>query len=218
MTRTPIARSARRHLAAGVSTIRMTTAAHRTTRIQAYHTWRAEQGLLVMTLLSILWACLTGLLAQVRFPLPFTPVPFTMQVFGILLGGVLLGTRHGTLAQAIYVGVGIAGVPWFQGYHGGWEYFLGPTGGYLLAAPFAAAVAGLLVHRARPAPAARALLGMAAGLVVIYAMGMTWLAVALDIGLGRAFLLGVAPFVLVDAAKILLAGAVARPFVAGRGG
>lgn len=179
-----------------------------------FHAWRSTRSLTFMLALSLAWAVLMGLLAQVRVPLPFTPVPFTMQVFGILLGGVVLGTRYGALAQAVYVGVGILGVPWFQGYNGGWTYFLGPTGGYLLAAPLAAAVTGVLVARVGLRPGLRAALAMFAGVSVIYLVGMTWLAVALDIGLARAFVLGVAPFVLLDALKAAAAAWLARPFVA----
>lgn len=177
-----------------------------------FHAWRDNRSVAFMLTFSLAWAVFMGLLAQVRIPLPFTPVPFTMQVFGVLLGGVILGVRYGMLAQIVYVGVGILGVPWFQGYNGGWEYFLGPTGGYLLACPLAAVAAGAIAHRATLRPFVRSSLAMLAGITVIYALGMTWLALALDVSLARAFVLGVAPFVLVDAAKALAAAILARPF------
>lgn len=181
-----------------------------------FHAWRENQSLTMMLGLCLGWAVLMGLLAQVRVPLWFTPVPFTMQVFGILLGGVILGTRFGALAQAIYVGVGILGVPWFQGYDGGWAYFLGPTGGYLLAAPFAAALTGAIVGLPRLRPAVRSALAMFAGIAVIYILGMAWLAVVLDVSLPRAFVLGVAPFMLLDALKAVAAAVLGRPFVYAR--
>lgn len=178
-----------------------------------YRVWRESRSVLVMLTCALLWAGLMGLLAQVRIPLPFTPVPFTMQVFGVLLGGVILGTAYGTLAQALYVGIGIAGVPWFQGYHGGWEYFLGPTGGYLLAYPIAALFVGSMASRAPVRPAARSLVAMLVGLMVVYACGMTWLAWVLDVSIARAFALGVAPFIVVDVLKAAGAAALARPFL-----
>lgn len=178
-----------------------------------FHAWRETRTLTNMVVLSLVWAVLMGLLAQVRIPLWFTPVPFTMQVFGILLGGVILGTRFGALAQVMYVGIGILGMPWFQGYNGGWAYFLGPTGGYLLAAPLAAAVTGVIVGSTVLRPAVRSTVAMFAGISVIYLLGMTWLAVVLDVSIARAFVLGVAPFVLVDALKAVLAMGLARPFV-----
>lgn len=178
-----------------------------------FHAWRETRSVTTLLLLSLAWACLMGLLAQVRIALPFTPVPFTMQVFGILLGGVLLGARHGALAQFLYVGLGIAGIPWFQGSHGGLAYFLGPTGGYLLAAPIAAWLTGTLAQARLLRPAPRAFAAMLAGMLVVYALGMTWLAFALGIGLGKAFVLGVAPFLALDAAKAAAAAAMARPFV-----
>lgn len=178
-----------------------------------FRAWRESQSTLMMLTFSLLWAAMMGLLAQIRVPLPFTPVPFTMQVFGVLLGGVVLSTAYGALAQLAYVCVGIAGVPWFQGYHGGWEYFLGPTGGYLLAYPIAALWVGLAVSRFRVRPSFRSSAAMLGGLVIIYGFGVTWLAWVLDITLARAFLLGVAPFVLIDLLKALAAAAVARPFI-----
>ena len=72
-------------------------------------------------------ACATGLSAQVRIPLPFTPVPITMQTFLVLISGVILGRRWGGLSQIMYVGVGVLGIPWFAG-----SSIFGPTGGYLI--------------------------------------------------------------------------------------
>jgi biotin transport system substrate-specific component len=72
-------------------------------------------------------ACVTGLSAQIRLPLPFTPVPITMQTFFVLLAGVLLGRNWGGISQVIYVGLGILGLQWFAG-----GSIFGPTGGYLI--------------------------------------------------------------------------------------
>jgi biotin transport system substrate-specific component len=75
-------------------------------------------------------------------------VPFTLQVLALILSGLLLGPRYGALAQAVYVLVGAVGVPVFSEFSGGLGVILGPTGGYLLSYPVAAAVAGL----GHPAP------------------------------------------------------------------
>jgi biotin transport system substrate-specific component len=77
-------------------------------------------------------ACITGLSAQIRIPLPFTPVPITMQTFFVLLAGVLLGRNWGGISQIIYVGAGVLGVQWFTGGLGGYGVIFGPTGGYLI--------------------------------------------------------------------------------------
>ena len=88
--------------------------------------WRRGLGLAGNVMLSLCFAGLTGLAAQVRVPLPFTPVPITGQVFAVLLGGVFLGGGYGALSQILYLGMGAAGVPWLAG--GGSGLPLGPTG------------------------------------------------------------------------------------------
>ena len=87
-------------------------------------------------------AVVTGLLAQVRVPLPWTPVPFTGQTFAVLLAGVLLGRWWGGLSQVLYVALGVAGVPWFAGWSGGSGVLVGPTGGYVLGFVLAALFVG----------------------------------------------------------------------------
>lgn len=82
-------------------------------------------------ILALGFAMATGLLAQVRFALPFTPVPVTGQTFGVLLAGVLLGRSWGGISMALYAGLGALGIPWFAGFTGGIGALAGPTGGYL---------------------------------------------------------------------------------------
>ncbi len=91
--------------------------------------WRYELSLPMKLALAFGMAALTGLLAQVRFQLPWTPVPLTGQTLAVLLAGVALGKWWGGISMAIYAGLGIAGVPWFQGWNGGLAYLAGPTGG-----------------------------------------------------------------------------------------
>src|ERR687889_115461 len=93
-------------------------------------------------------AAVTAVTAQITIPLPFSPVPFTLQVLAVILSGLLLGPRYGALSQAIYVLIGAIGVPVFAGFSGGLGIVLGPTGGYLLSYPAAAAVAGLSTRAA----------------------------------------------------------------------
>lgn len=168
-----------------------------------------------------LMAAVTAVAAQITIPLPFSPVPFTLQVLAVILTGLLLGPRHGALAMAVYVLIGAIGIPVFAGFRGGLGVVLGPTGGYLLAYPVAAAVAGLAAHALRTSPRARAtvtgLLFGALGLAVIYALGAGWLSVVADLPVGVAVLQGVAPFVVLDAIKVLiatLAAVAAAPAIA----
>ncbi|HEU0012149.1 MAG TPA: biotin transporter BioY [Longimicrobium sp.] len=160
------------------------------------------------------FAATTALGAKIAVPLPGTPIPFTLQPLFVLLAGALLGARLGALSQAAYLGLGIAGLPVFAA-GGGAAYLLGPTGGYLLAYPLAAFLAGSMADRA----ALARLGGLLAGLGAIYWGGLAWLAIQ---GLAsRAVVIGVAPFLLADLAKVaivmLVAGRV-RPRAAERFG
>lgn len=160
------------------------------------------------------FAALTALAARVAVPIPGTPVPFTFQVIAVLLAGWMLGPRLGAASQAAYLGAGAVGLPVFAA-GGGLAYFLGPTGGYLLAYPLAAAVVGWTVGRGTGL--GTQVLGLVGGVAVIHAGGAGWL--ALVAGHEGAFAAGVLPFLAVDILKVLFAllvgrrvGATARRF------
>lgn len=151
-----------------------------------------------------LFAVATAVSARISVALPFSPVPITLQVLAVVLTGFVLGPRDGFIAQALYLKAILLGAPWTTGGLSGPAAFMAPTGGYLLAFPLAAALAGWLAHHpGSPKPLWRALGGMSA-LAVIYALGMGWLSVYVG-GLGDAWRLGVAPFVGVDALKVTIA-------------
>ena len=162
---------------------------------------------------TALMAAVTAVAAQITVPLPFSPVPFTLQVLAVILSGLLLGPRYGALAQAIYVLVGAVGVPVFAGFRGGLGVVLGPTGGYLLSYPVAAALAGLAAYAAANAVRRRALwygfVWGCVGLAVIYAVGATWLAAVTDLPFAAALAQGVLPFVAFDLIKVAMAALVA---------
>ena len=158
-----------------------------------------------------LMAAITAVAAQITIPLE--PVPFTFQVLAVVLSGLLLGPRYGALAMAIYVLVGAVGVPVFAGLRGGLGIVFGDTGGYLLAYPLAAAVAGLAARATANAPRRRAIVtgflwGVAA-LAVIYALGAAWLSVIAGLSPAAAVAAGVLPFVVFDLIKVGLAALVA---------
>ncbi len=164
---------------------------------------------------TALMAAVTAVSSQIAIPL--FPVPFTLQVFAVVLTGLLLGPRHGALAMAIYLLVGAVGVPVFAGFKGGLGIIFGPTGGYLVSYPLAAAIAGLAAHAVANAAARtlrrRALtLSVIAGtaaLLVIYAVGMTWLVIVAQLPMLVALAQGVLPFVAFDLVKVGLAALVA---------
>src|SRR5438093_7348200 len=109
----------------------------------------------------------TALGAQLAIPLPWSPVPITGQTFAVVLSGALLGARRGFLAQALYLAEGALGLPVFAAGAAGPAVFAGPTAGYLMAFPFAAAVTGALVGRGWDRRFATMFLAMLLGSAVI---------------------------------------------------
>lgn len=161
------------------------------------------------TLAIALAAGALALSAQFALPIPGTPVPLTLQPFVVVLAGLLLGPVDAAAAMLLYLAAGALGLPVFAPIGApGLARLLGPTGGYLLAYPVAAAVAARL-GAGREAFAARALAAIA-GILVIYLGGVAQLAV-LSGSLVSASLLGVLPFVAADAVKAIVAGALSAP-------
>src|SRR5829696_2942612 len=113
---------------------------------------------------------LVAVAAQVVVPVPFSPVPMTLQPLAVLVVGGLLGAAAGLAALTTYLALGLVGLPVFAGGSSGVVHLLGPTGGYLLAFPVAAAVTGALL--ARSAGVLRTLLACAVGMAVIHAGGV----------------------------------------------
>lgn len=153
-------------------------------------------------------AVLTAAAAQVSVPLPWTPVPFSLQPMAVLLTGAVLGARLGTSAQALYLVAGIAGLPVFAAVQGlplGAARLLGPTGGFLLAFPLAAAVAGAVARRGAWTHAA---LGALGGMVTLYAGGVATLALLVPGGLGEAVALTLAVLGPADLLKAAAAAAM----------
>src|SRR5207302_181693 len=154
---------------------------------------------------------LTAIAAQVSVPLPFTPVPFTFQPMVVLVGAAALGARLGAASQVLYLALGFAGLPVFAASPVlalGAARLFGPTGGYLLAYPLAAFVAGALAERGFDRNYLTAVLAMTCGLAVVFAGGVFWLAFGLARGLSSALAAGFYPFILADVVKLLLAAGV----------
>lgn len=178
---------------------------------QNFYDWRDSAETVQMLMLAFVFACLTGLGAFIRVYTPFSPVPFTAQVFFVLLSGAVLGSRYGGLSQLLYVLLGVLGVPWFAGGAAGVEYVMGATGGYLVGFVLAAALVGHIVNRGPEARTLPALLPiMLLGVLVIYGVGSTWLAIVLDLTAWQAVTLGIAPFIALDAVKAVLAAGAGR--------
>ena len=153
--------------------------------------------------LALAFSLLTALSAQAVIPLPFTPVPITGQTFAVLLTGALLGPRLGAMTLALYLLEGGMGLPVFAHGAAGAARLLGPTGGYLLSYPFAAALIGGLAERGWDRRPATMLAAMLLGSLVVFTMGAGWL--AHFVGPAHAFTGGVLPFLPGDMIKALLA-------------
>jgi biotin transport system substrate-specific component len=158
---------------------------------------------------------LTAAAAQVSFPLPYTPVPLTLQPMLVLVAGAVLGPRLGATSQILYLAAGAAGLPVFAfspELPQGVARLLGPTGGYLMAYPFAAFVTGWLAGRGFDRRYVTNLMAMAVGLGCIFLGGVAWLTLfapgAGERSLHTALAAGFYPFVVADLVKLALASAV----------
>ena len=177
-----------------------------------FYKWQYELNLVYKFFLAAVFACLTGLLAQFRFYMPWSPVPVTGQTFAVLLAGILLG-RWGLTSQALYVGLGAAGVPWFAGANGGISYLLGPTGGYLVGFIAASYFLGYMVDKHVWSHSFLSMLGLMCltNFLLIYIPGL----LVLYIWTGGASLttlltMGLLPFIPGDITKIVAASTIAH--------
>ncbi len=154
------------------------------------------------------FAATMALAAQIAIPIPGTPVPFTLQPLAVVLAGMILGPVAGAMSMALYLIAGALGAPVFSPIGApGFLRLIGPTGGYLLAAPAAAAVAGL-VARKLPAFTGR-LLAAFLGIATLYLGGVAQLELITG-SFERAAAMGTVPFVLADLGKVVVAALVAQ--------
>lgn len=158
--------------------------------------------------MTAMFVALTIVLSQIAIPLPFTDVPLSLATLAVFLSGAILGPVRGTIAQAVYVVMGLVGLPVFANFSGGFARVLGPTGGYIWGYIVAAFLIGLIVskggHRFWIYPVA-----MAVGMAGCYALGTAWYMIYAGVNLWAALLLCVAPFLAGDAIKIVLASVLA---------
>ena len=150
-------------------------------------------------------AVFVGLTAQVSIPLWFTPVPLSLQTFSVLLVGAALGSRRGLASMALYLLVGMAGVPWFAEGKSGWQL---ATIGYVVGFVAAAWLVGLLAERGADRKPLRAAGLMVVGNLVIYVFGVAGLVMMTSMTPAVAVAKGVVPFLLGDAIKIIFAAAL----------
>ena len=143
---------------------------------------------------------------------PVGPVPLSLATFAVYLSGAILGWKRGTTAVAIYLLIGLAGVPVFSAFSGGFQKLAGVTGGYLISYLFCALITGLgaadPLYR-KKSSVLFLVLRMIAGTVVLYAFGTAWFVVQTGRTVGAALTLCVLPFLAGDAVKIAAAVMIA---------
>ncbi len=160
---------------------------------------------LMNVLLVVAASLVTAAAAQLEIRLPFTPVPITGQTFAVLLCGIVLGARRAFAAQMLYLVEGAAGMPFFSGGAAGALHLLGPSGGYLLSFPFAAALTGVLAEKAWDRKPVTMFLTMLAGSTLIFAVGLAQL--SRFVPANQLLSAGLLPFIPGDIVKSLLATA-----------
>ena len=161
-------------------------------------------------------ALYTALIALGAFiTVPLGPVPFTLQPLFVLLAGLTLGARLGALSTVAYIVLGLV-APVYAGGTSGIGVLLGPTGGYLIGFVLAAAVAGALGSTPR-ASTMRRVSAALAGLIPLYVLGASWLALSLQVSDYRTILVGgVLQFLPLDVVKAVAAGVLAQAMLTSR--
>ena len=187
------------------------------TRLNVF-TWRFELSIPMKVALALGMAVLTGLLAQVRVYLPWSPVPLTSQTLAVLLAGVALGKWWGGISMTLYAALGMAGVPWFQGMNGGLAYLAGPTGGYIIGFILAALFLGYFTDKYIKSRRFMSMLGLMlfASLILVYVPGLLQLGLWLNlvkgepVTFGSLLTMGAVPFIAGDITKAVAAALIAR--------
>jgi len=150
------------------------------------------------------------LASNIKVPLFFSPVPITLQTFVLFLSFAFLKNKA-SLPQAIYILLGIAGVPVFSKGGSGLLYLAGPTGGYIIGFFISALIFPHFLDkcwRQKKTPFLFSFVIFALTIVLVYSLGITWLVFLHGFSLGKAFLIGAVPFIWGDLAKIILASLI----------
>jgi len=178
-------------------------------------------------ILSALFAALTAVLSQIVIPIG--PVPINFATFSVFCAGALLGAKFGAFSMILWVAIGVAGVPVFTMFRGGFGALLGPTGGYIAGYIPAAFVIGLLVEYGEKNAGERNTgeslikkkivlypLFMIAGMFIYFILGTAWFMFSLKTGFRESLMICVIPFLPGEFIKVICATALViriRPFV-----
>lgn len=156
-----------------------------------------------MTLIGLMTAVIC-ILGPLSLPLPLSPVPITFTNLALYFALYVLGTRKAVISCMIYLLLGMAGLPVFSGFSGGFGKLAGPTGGYLIGYIFMTWLAGVFIDKAGNRKISE-FAGMAAGTGVCYLFGTVWLCYQTQMGFYAGFMAGVIPYIAGDLVKIVAA-------------
>lgn len=178
-----------------------------------YDSWRKSLSTWQLFCYALCVAGLTGIMAQIKVYLPYTPVPITLQTFIVLLSPILIGRNWGALSQILYILIGCAGVPWFAGSQGGLSYLSGPTTGYLIGFVCASYTLGWIYDRVIVSHYWPSLLGtmIVCHIFCVYGFGLLYLKIwnqtvmHQNYSLTQLLWMGMLPFLFGDLLKIVLA-------------
>ncbi|MBR1763771.1 MAG: biotin transporter BioY [Ruminococcus sp.] len=159
------------------------------------------------------FAALMAVCSWVSIPAPAPLAPFTLQTFAVFATLLLLGGRRGFFSILVFILLGAVGAPVFAGFSGGFGVLLGTTGGYIIGFLFSAVVYILFEHFLGTKAWVK-LAALVCGLLVCYAFGTVWFMVVYTrttaaVGLGSALMWCVVPYLIPDAAKLVLAWTIA---------
>ncbi|MEE1118136.1 biotin transporter BioY [Methanosphaera sp.] len=182
----------------------------------SWYNWRNNASTLTMVILSFVFACFTGLMAQVSIAVPWSPVLITFQTFAVLIAGTLLGGKYGSFSMILYTVLGIIGMPWFTNMNHGLSFIFAASGGYIIGFIIATAFIGYVFDHYVNArkPLQTVILMLIANFICIYVPGLIGLYNTMLVKTGSALsipellFMGVVPFIVGDLIKIALASGI----------
>lgn len=165
-----------------------------------------NQTALKNSLIVVLASIVLAVISQIA--LPVGPVPLTFQSAMVVLLGLTLGSKRAFAAVVLYLFEGAIGFPVFAGGAFGFAALIGPSAGFLWSFPAAAFVAGFLMEKGLAKNYLSTLLSSVVATVVLFASGFAYLAILF--GYAKAFAFGVAPFLLTEPLKLMVASLIAK--------
>lgn len=144
------------------------------------------------------------IIAPFSIPIAISPIPITLALFALFLAGIILGKWKGVVCTVIYLLLGMVGLPVFNGFSGGVQKLVGPTGGYLIGYLFLVFFTGLFVEKF-PNKIPMYFVGGIIGIIVCYAFGTVWFVLQYKVGFLEALTMCVFPYIPMDLVKLVAA-------------